>query len=195
METLSTLPRGSHCSFFYTGLADFLSLAVEFFQEGLDRGEACTFYSGEQVIHRLYALLGGAGVNVKEAVASGQLLCRASLWTSAPTSAEEFMTALREKLFEPALTRYPWVRHIGDTGHMDCPAPLRVLVETEARYNLISPSPPVTAICAYDLTRLEGRTLLHLLQTHPLNIQVEGGIVHKNPYLAPEKFLKQLHLS
>ena len=47
-------------------------------------------------------------------------------------------------------------------------------------------------ICAYDLSRFHGDTVIEALRTHPMVIV--GGILQETPfYVPPEAFLRELH--
>ena len=63
------------------------------------------------------------------------------------------------------------------------------LIEYESRLNNLVKSHPFLALCQYDATRFDGKTIFNVLKVHPYMI-VKGQIL-KNPYyITPEEFLE-----
>ena len=179
-----------HYSLFYPSLAPIRKILVPYFVEGLHRGMACYYFASQPMIHAMQGWLHEAGVEAAEALRSGQFVCSASLGDPAPRSVDEFLAGM-DRLCRTALARYGAIREAGQCfDELSGFSPLQV-AEAESRVNPLLAAYPITALCCYELSHLSGATLLHLLQTHPSTIGLDG--VKKNPYLRPEAFLERLH--
>lgn len=183
------LPRSGHCTFFHSQLAQLRWAMVPFFLKGLREGAACTFYTSQAKIQQVGTWLEEAGVPVRDLIASGQLSGFSSLGDAVPTSAAEVLQLLTT-LYRPRLEHYPAIYHVGDALCPGLPQmPTRLFIEVECRFNQEFAGLPIKTLCVFDIPRLDGQTLLHLLQTHPLNLTEES--VQRNPYVPPDKFLKR----
>ena len=64
-------------------------------------------------------------------------------------------------------------------------------MEYEARMNLLVPTFDCTFMCVYDLSKLQGETLVDIIATHPY--VVLRGQIRQNPfYVPPDVYLKEL---
>jgi hypothetical protein len=80
--------------------------------------------------------------------------------------------------------------------HMDWAAEdqsqIEELVEFESRVNDIWRCHDDAVICAYDLAKFDGGTVIDIMRTHPMVII--GGMLQQNPFFVPpEQFLRELH--
>ena len=65
------------------------------------------------------------------------------------------------------------------------------LMEYEARMNLLVPTFDCTFMCVYDLSKVNGDTLIDIMSTHPYVIL--RGAVRRNPFfIRPEDYLREL---
>jgi len=63
------------------------------------------------------------------------------------------------------------------------------LIEYESRLNNLVETHPFVALCQYDATKFDGKTIYNVLQVHPYMI-VKGSILTNPYYVSPEEFLK-----
>ena len=65
------------------------------------------------------------------------------------------------------------------------------LMEYEARMNLLVPTFDCTFMCVYDLSKVNGDTLIDIMSTHPYVIL--RGQIRRNPFfIRPEDYLREL---
>ena len=65
------------------------------------------------------------------------------------------------------------------------------LMEYEARMNLLVPTFDCTFMCVYDLSKVNGDTLIDIMSTHPYVIL--RGQIRRNPFfIRPEEYLREL---
>jgi DcmR-like sensory protein len=65
------------------------------------------------------------------------------------------------------------------------------LIEYETRLNQLLPEFDCAVICAYDLSRFGGSTVMFALRTHP--VVIIGGLLHENPFCVdPDQLLLEL---
>jgi len=64
------------------------------------------------------------------------------------------------------------------------------LMAYEARLNYFIPGKPWISICMYNLSRISGKMIMNVLQTHPFTLN--GGVINKNPYYVhPDRWLME----
>lgn len=86
-------------------------------------------------------------------------------------------------------------RYVRTAGWMDWvyrdPPGTEQLMEYEARMNLLVPTFDCTFMCVYDLSKVNGNTLIDIMSTHPYVIL--RGQIRRNPfYIRPEDYLREL---
>jgi hypothetical protein len=60
----------------------------------------------------------------------------------------------------------------------------------ESRLNYFVQDKPVISLCLYNVTRIDGATIMNVLKTHPYVIS--GGVITQNPYFVhPDKWLAE----
>ena len=64
-------------------------------------------------------------------------------------------------------------------------------MEYEARMNLLVPTFDCTFMCVYDLSRLDGGTVVDIMATHPY-VVLRGQIRHNPFYVPPEVYLAEV---
>jgi hypothetical protein len=77
-----------------------------------------------------------------------------------------------------------------DWLHGEAPGTERAM-EYEARMNLLVPTFQCTFMCIYDLSKLEGATVVDIMATHPYVI-LKGQIRRNSFYIPPEIYLDEL---
>ena len=161
------------------------------------------FADGDKVYHYVdpdrqeehLGWLAEAGVNVTEAMGTGQL--EVQPWQDSTLRGGCFDLETWLSRFEEVLQSGPAAGY-GQTrffGHMewalaDLPG-TEDLMEYETRVNYVIPKYEDTVVCAYDLTKFGASAVLDALRTHP--VVVIGGLFQENPfYVSPDQLLSEI---
>jgi hypothetical protein len=182
---------GHVCAFFHSVDEEYLVL-LPFIKEGLDHAERVFLIVDparrEEHIRRLV----GAGIDVVDAEARGQLVVldwSQTFLCGGGFVQDRMMSQFADARKEGRSQGYPRTRFV---SHMEWALetdPLK-LAEYEATANF-APRNGDVAICAYQLERWGSQLLVKALRTHPLVIL--GGLLHQNPfYQPPVEFLAEL---
>jgi hypothetical protein len=189
------VPLGSHIAFFYRNLDELRALTVPFMEKGLEQGDRCICVVCEDSKEGLQGICQGRGIDVKAVLASGQLsLLSAEESYLAPgyfspqRMIEFYETALRNAIEEG----YKVIRIVGETSWALQEKPgVERLMEYEARVHKMLIRYPQVAICAYNITRFRGDTIMDALRVHPVCI-VGGVLIVNHFYTGPDEFLRDL---
>jgi MEDS: MEthanogen/methylotroph, DcmR Sensory domain len=191
----NALGQNRHICAFFNGMDEHYRVLRSFITEGFDQGDrACHLVDPERREDHLKRL-SDAGIDVEEAMNSGQLEVR--VWEEAYLREDRFdqeaMLASVEELFaSDEASAYRRTRLIGqmEWALLDRPG-VDDLIEYEARVNYVLPKYDGAVICAYDLSRFGADTVIYALRTHPLVII--GGLIQQNPfYVEPDELLLEL---
>ena len=139
--------------------------------------------------------LGDAGIDVDEAIASGQL--EVHPWEDGPLHGERFDQDTWLKGFEEVLesghaSGYVKTRFLAqmEWALVDLPG-VEDMMEFETRVNYVVPKYGDPVICSYDLSKFGATTVMHALQTHP--VVIIGGLMQENPfYVDPDQLLAEI---
>jgi hypothetical protein len=139
--------------------------------------------------------LAEAGINVQEAVDTGQLEVRP--WQDAPLRGGRFDQDTWLASFEQVLQSGPaagyaqtrFLAHM-EWALVDLPG-VEDLIEFETRVNYVIPKYDDTVICAYSLSKFGASVVMDALRTHPAVIV--GGVLQENPFFVPpDQFLLEI---
>ena len=179
---------GAHIAHFFRGEQERLSVLLPFIQAGLEAGDQCCLVTEGAASPMIQRHLGELGVDVEEALASGQLL------VSEGGSSEKEMSVMFDSVISGAKAAGRAVIRIGGdmTWALDKMPSSEKLLEWEAFYDIhVGPRADFIALCQYDHTRFGGSAIMCALETHPLSII--GNVVQQNPfYRDPEEVLQEL---
>lgn len=196
--TGSTLASRPHICAFFQSPDDEYRVLLPFIKEGLELGEKAvhTVDPGRMDEHR--QCLASAGIEVAALQKAGQLELRN--WANTHLRGGQFdpqkTLSLFEEVAKDAKSKgFPLIRFI---THMEWALETRMdadeLLEYEAKTNelwLRQAGPVNPVICAYDLRKFRGDSVVDVMRTHPLVII--GGILQENPFFVPpEEFLREL---
>jgi MEDS: MEthanogen/methylotroph, DcmR Sensory domain len=139
--------------------------------------------------------LAEAGINVPEAMGSGQLEVRP--WEDGPLRGGRFdqdawLTSFEQVLQSGPAAGYARTRFL---AHMEWALVLlpgvEDLIEFETRVNDVVPKYDDTVLCAYDLAKFGADVVIDALRTHP--VVIIGGLLQENPFFVPpDQFLLEL---
>jgi hypothetical protein len=190
-----TLGKRRHICAFFNSLDEQHRVLGSFIKDGFDHGDrAFHLVDPEQRDHHLMRLA-DAGVDVHEAIGSGQLEVRP--WQDGPLRGGRFDQDAWVASFEQVLQSgpaagYPRTRFLAqmDWALVDLPG-VEDLIEFETRVNYVVPKYDDAVICAYDLSKFGASVVMDALRTHP--VVIIGGLLHENPFfVSPDEFLLEI---
>ena len=203
METLaqSTQFTGSafgpnrHICAFFNSIDEQHRVLRAFITDGFAEGDKAYHYVDPERREEHLGWLAEAGINVAEAMDTGQL--EVEPWQDSTLQGGRFDLDTWLSTFEDVLQSGPAAGY-GQTrffGHMewaltDLPG-TENLMEYETRVNYLIPKYEDTVICAYDLTKFGASAVLDALRTHP--VVIIGGLLQENPfYVSPDQLLSEI---
>ena len=174
------------CAFFNT-VDEQHRVLRPFIKDGFDRGDKAYHYVDPERREEHLRWLAEAGINVQEAMGTGQL--EVWPWQDSPLRGERFDLQTWLASFEQVLQSGPAAGYAQTRvmGHMewallDLPG-VDDMIEYEARVNYVIPKYEDAVICTYDLTKFGASVVMDALRTHPLVII--GGLLQENPFFVP----------
>jgi hypothetical protein len=187
--------KNRHICAFFNDMDEHYRVLQAFISDGFDQGDRAFHLIDpirrEDHLRRLER----AGISVDAAIASGQL--EVWPWEYGPLRGDRFDEDVWLAEFEAVLqagpgSGYTRTRFLAqmEWALVDIPG-IEDMMAFETRVNHVVPKYDDTVICAYDLSRFGGNTLMYALRTHPLVII--GGLLQENPfYVDPDQFLLEL---
>jgi hypothetical protein len=166
-----------------------------FLKDGFDRGDKAFHLVDSELREEHLRRLAAAGINVHEAMNTGQLEVRR--WQDAYLRGDHFdqdaMLALIEEVLQSAdAAGYPLTRLVAhmEWALLDKPG-IDNLVEYETRLNYVLPRYDDPVVCTYDLSKFPASVVMDIMRTHP--VVIIGGILQENPFFVPpDQFLLEL---
>jgi len=191
----SDLGGQRHICAFFNSIDEEHRVLRSFIKEGLKRGEKAFHVVDPELREQHLKLLAEAGINVHQAIDSGQLEVRR--WQDAYLRGDHFdqnaMLALIEEVLQSAGTAgYPLTRLVAhmEWALLDKPG-VDDLVEYEARLNYVLPKYDDPVICTYDLSKFGANAVMDIMRTHP--VVIIGGVLQENPFFVPpDQFLLEI---
>jgi hypothetical protein len=184
-----------HICAFFNGMDEHYRVLRSFIKDGFDRGDRAFHLVDPERRDDHLSRLAEAGIDVEEAMASGQLDVHP--WEDGPLHGERFdqdtwLAGFEEVLQSGPASGYEKTRFLAqmEWALVDMPG-IDEMMEFEARVNDVVPKYEDAVICAYDLSKFDARTVMHALRTHPRVII--GGLLQENPfYVDPAEFLVEI---
>jgi hypothetical protein len=184
-----------HICAFFNGMDEHYRVLQPFIKDGFDEGDKVFHLIDPKRREDHLRRLGEAGIDVDEAMASGQL--EVHPWEDGPLHGGRFdqatwLAGFEEVLRSGAGSGYPRTRFLAqmEWALVDLPG-IDDMMEFESRVNHVVPKYDHPVICAYDLTKFDASTVVYALRTHPLVII--GGLLQENPfYVEPDQLLLEL---
>jgi hypothetical protein len=182
-----TLGDHRHICAFFNSTDEEHRVLRSFIKDGFDQGDKAFHLVDPERREDHLRRLADAGIDVEEAMGSGQLEVR--LWQDAYLREDRFdqdaMLALIEEQLQSGAA--PGSRHIRLLAHMewsllDKPG-VADLLEYETRLNYVIPKYDDPVICTYDLSKFGASVVMDTLRTHP--IVIIGGLLQENPFFVP----------
>jgi len=181
------LSERCHICAFFNGIDEQHRVLRSFIKDGFDRQDNALHIVDPELRERHLERLGDAGIDVEEAMGSGQLDVR--LWQDAYLREDRFdqdamLVFIEEHLQSSAVTGSGHLRLL---AHMEWSLLDKLgvddLLEYETRLNYVIPKYDGAVICTYDLSKFRADVVMDALRTHPLVII--GGLLQENPFFVP----------
>jgi hypothetical protein len=184
-----------HVCAFFNGMDEHYRVLRSFITDGFDEGDRAFHLIDPERRDDHLKRLGDAGIDVEDAIASGQL--EVHPWQDGPLRGATFdqdawLAGFEEVLSSGRTSGYPRVRFLAhmEWALVDMPG-IDDMIEFEARVNYVVPRYDGPVICAYDLAKFDASTVIFALRTHP--VVIVGGLLQENPFFVePDQLLREL---
>jgi hypothetical protein len=191
----NALGENRHVCAFFNGMDEHYRVLRSFITDGFDHGDRAFHLVDPERRADHLRRLADAGIDVEEALESGQLEVRP--WEDGPLRGDRFDQETWLEGFEHVLQSgpaagYAQTRFLAqmEWALVDLPG-ITDLIAFETGVNFIVPKYEDAVICAYDLTKFGASTVMYALRTHP--VVIIGGLLQENPfYVDPEQLLLEL---
>jgi hypothetical protein len=196
--TQAPIPAGTHICQIYSDEAERDDSLMRFLLRGIQNGELNACFSENIDRNKLRDFLSSHGVDLDEAMKSGQLTLngtRAVYFQDNRFDPDRMLGMLRQFHITSQTNGYTGARVIGEMS----PEVRRIdggsrLLEYESRVSLLLRTHPVTAVCQYDARVFDGATIMEVLKVHPM--MIVRGVVVQNPFfIPPEEILRGSNLN
>jgi MEDS: MEthanogen/methylotroph, DcmR Sensory domain len=190
-----TLGRQRHICTFFNSTDEEYRVLRSFIKDGFELGDKTFHLVNPERREEHLKRLAEAGINVQEAMDTGQLEVRP--WQDGPLRGGRFNQEAWVMSFENVLqsgpaSGYPKTRFLADMewALVDLPG-VENLIEFETRVNYVIPKYDDIVICAYDLSKFGADVVMDALRTHP--VVIIGGLLQENPFFVPPaEFLQEI---
>ena len=184
-----------HICAFFNSMDEHYRVLQSFISDGFDQGDKAFHLVDPQRREDHLRRLADAGIDVEEAVASGQL--EVHPWEDGPLHGERFdqdtwLAGFEEVLQSGPASGYTKTRFLAqmEWALVDMPG-IDDMIEFETRVNYVVPKYDNPVICAYDLSKFGASTVMYALRTHP--VVIIGALLQENPfYVDPDELLREL---
>jgi hypothetical protein len=184
--------RGQHVCAFFNDVDEQHRVLRPYIEDGLTAGDRIYNYVDPARWDEHLAWLAEAGVDVRQAMSTGQLEVRR--WEDATLDGgrfdlETWFASFEQVLQSGSAAGYPQTRVLGhmEWALVDLPG-VADLIEYETRINDVIPKYEDIVICVYDVSKFGASVVVDALRTHP--IVIIGGLLQENPfYIPPDQFL------
>ena len=181
------LGKQCHICAFFNGFDEQHRVLRSFIKEGFERGDKAFHIVDPELREDHLKRLAEAGIDVEQAIATGQLEVRR--WQDAYLRNDSFdqdtMLALLEEVLQSgAASGYPLTRFVSrvETALVD-KAGVDNWLEYETRVNYVVPKYDDPVICTYDLSKFSAGMVMDMMRTHP--VVIIGEVLQENPFFVP----------
>src|SRR5918996_3019388 len=172
-------PGRRHICAFFNGMNEHYRVLESFIKDGFEQGEKAFHLVDPEQREDHLRRLADAGMDVDEAIASGQL--EVQPWEDGPVHGGTFdqdvwLAGFEEVLQSGPASGYAKTRFLAqmEWALVDMPG-VDDMMEFETRVNHVVPKYDYPVICAYDLSKFGASTVMYALRTHPAVII--GGLL------------------
>jgi hypothetical protein len=190
-----TLGRQRHICAFFNSIDEQHRVLRSFIKDGLDQGDKAFHLVDPERREEHLRRLADAGINVQEAMGTGQL--EVHPWQDGPLHGGRFdqdtwLASFEQVLQSGPAAGYAQTRFLAqmEWALVDLPG-VEDLIEFETRVNYVVPKYDDAVICAYDLSKFAASVVMDALRTHP--VVIIGGLLQENPFfVSPDQFLLEI---
>jgi MEDS: MEthanogen/methylotroph, DcmR Sensory domain len=190
-----TFGKNCHICAFFNGVDEEHKVLRSFIKDGIDAGDKGFHIVDPDLRDDHLKRLAKAGIDVEQAIATGQLEVRP--WQEAYLRGDRFeqdaMLNLADKVLQAnAAAGYRRTRMVAhmEWALLDKPG-VDDLLEYETRVNYLLTKYHDPVICTYDLSKFSASVAMDVMRTHPMVII--GGVLQENPFFVPpDQFLLEL---
>jgi hypothetical protein len=190
-----TSGKNRHICAFFNSVDEQHRVLRPFIRDGFAGRDKAYHYVDPERWEEHLSWLADAGINVAEAMGTGQLEVRP--WQDSTLQGRRFNLDSWLSTFEQVLRSGPAAGY-GQTrffGHMEWALAnlpgTDDLIEYETRVNYVIPKYEDTVVCTYDLTKFGASAAMDALRTHP--VVIIGGLIQENPfYVSPDQLLLEI---
>jgi len=191
----NALGKNRHICALFNSMDEHYRVLRSFITDGFDQGQRAFHLVDPERREDHVGRLADAGIDVEEAIESGQL--EVHPWQDGPLHGDRFDQDTWFEGFEQVLqsgpaSGYAPTRFLAqmEWALVDLPD-IDDMIEFETRVNYVVPKYDDVVICSYDLSKFGARTVVYALRTHP--VVIIGGLLQENPfYVDPRQFLLEL---
>jgi hypothetical protein len=189
------LAERRHICAFFNSTDEEHRVLHSFIKDGFGRGDKAFHLVNPELREEHLKRLAEAGINVQEAVDTGQLEVRS--WQDAPLRGgrfdqESWLASFEQVLQSGPKAGYAQTRFLAhmEWALVDLPG-VEDLIEFETRVNYVVPKYDDIVICAYDLSKFGASVVMDAMRTHP--VVIVGGLLQENPFFVPpDQFLLEI---
>jgi len=193
--TRSTFSQRRHICAFFNSIDEQHRVLRPFMKDGFEQREKAFHLVDPEQREEHLRWLAEAGINVQEAMSTGQL--EVWPWQDGPLRGGRFDQDTWLATFEQVLQSGPAAGYAQTRffAHMewaliDLPG-VDDLIEFETQINYVVPKYEDAVICAYDLTKFSASVVMDALRTHP--VVIIGGLLQGNPFfISPDQLLLEI---
>jgi hypothetical protein len=190
-----TLRQHRHICAFFNSVDEQHRVLGSFIKDGFDQGDKAFHLVDPEQREDHLRRLAEAGIDVQEAMGTGQLEVRP--WQDGPLGGSRFdqdtwLASFEQVLQSGPAAGYAQTRFLAqmEWALVDLPG-VEDLIEFETRVNYVVPKYDDAVICAYDLSKFGARVVMDALRTHP--VVIIGGLLQENPFFVPpDQFLLEI---
>jgi hypothetical protein len=179
--------QSRHICAFFNGIDEQHRVLRSFITDGFGRGDKAFHLVDPEQRDEHLRRLADAGIDVDEAMGSGQLEVRP--WQDGPLSGDRFdqetwLASFEQVLQSGPAAGYEQTRFLSqmEWALVDLPG-VEDLIEFETRVNYVVPKYDNAVICAYDLSKFGASVVIDAMRTHP--VVLIGGLLQENPFFVP----------
>jgi len=191
--THESFPAGTHMCLIYSREEERARIIAQYIQSGLVAGERVAYFSDANPTDDSNERFRQQGFEVPKPETGGQFSVSSAADTYCPSGEfvpKDMFEILKSFYCQALADGCPASRVSGEMswalrGMPGCER----LMEYESKVNEVFVKYPVTAICQYDATRFDAKTLMECLKVHPFVI-VNGQILRNSYYLKPDEYLQ-----
>jgi len=184
-----------HICNIYRDRKEQFSLIADFMLDGLKKRHKCIYIVDENTKDGVLGALKEMEGSVDDSVLDRLIfLTKEDSYLKGGSFDPDRMIKLLQETQETALAEgYPILRVTGEMTWIFSKLPgVEKLLEYEAKLNYFFPNSKTTAICQYNENKFDAKTLMGVLNTHPI-VGIYGELFENPYYIPPEVFLASLN--